>query len=381
MLKQAPAQTSCDCGKFSQFLIALYNICNGTIFFHTANDFPVDMAFADRKVIEKVDDLGSLNGVLLLLASLILLISNQRAFTSNFQRALDERRGETSTAAPSSGWRKNFAVADSMITAGYKSTVLVFAVTASIKEAFGINSDAGKYTTLGLSSLTLAGSFAAELSIYIRQYIKTDVLSCLRGRFKKPMLASHLLVLIFNICDLLLYFNNFDKWRESLALTDHRLSKLQDPWDIFLFSYAVFSSGCFLFATQRSFSRMVGDLFKKQDQLLASAEEKEDGPWMRKFAQVTAYNSIFYKTVNVTLAFMTILFLLSDGNWAITGIAGILSFLGNCAAQYSIYAPTRESQATLFNGKAPTTFYDNSMGATESIDSVGVAQNISYESS
>jgi hypothetical protein len=333
-----------------QFLISLYNLCNVIVYYHTVNDFPQDMKFSDNKIIENLEDLGSWDGVLLLLTSAILLVSNQRAYTANLKQALQQ---SVETAGPTGSNRcmRNLAVIDSIASSGYKSVALVLAATAFLKETFSIDSDLGKYVALGFVSLfTIGGSFTSELSIYLKPYVRTNTLSCVRGRTQNPAVWGHLLTFMFMLCDTILYFNNFDKFRLNLGWSDHRLSKLRDSWDIPFFVYTVISSVGFIIATQTTFSRTVRDLLMSRSQLLVLSS-KDDAGWQKTVKSSAAYSSIIYKTASITLGFMAVVFLLSDGSdwqWPVTGASGILSFIGNLAAQYSIYAPPGKNAARLF---------------------------------
>ena len=74
-----------------QTTIFLYSLCNVSIFFHGNNNFVLDMEFGEDASLETLSDLLTWDGGLLAAASLMVLISNQRAFTQNLEDILQER--------------------------------------------------------------------------------------------------------------------------------------------------------------------------------------------------------------------------------------------------------------------------------------------------
>ena len=218
-------------------------------------------------------------------------------------------------------------------------------MTVFLKITFNINSAAGKWATLFITSLlTLPSNIMAELSIYLKHYLKkTDILSRWRNSVKNPEKWSHIIAGIFNFCEINIYFYNWDKILQNLSLSSERISDLQKSWDIPLFIYEVESSLFFTIATQASFHKSIRNLLMNRAavELASKVPEKETRCKivMKKVAQFSGYSSIIYKSLNVALAFMVIIFLFSGGEWGSTLTCGVIGSLVNLLAQYTIYRP------------------------------------------
>lgn len=316
-----------------QFLALIYNVSNVILYFHTISDYPKDMAFTDKGLFEAPKDFYSWQAGLVAMASLFLLISNQRAYSANFKATLHEG------SVPPLQKKSKLRDTESLMSSAYKGLLLSLSMSVFITQRSDAKNNASKSAVIAASVLLFfIPSFISELGVFVKPYIQHQSeksFGPLRGKTKHPVVVSQVFALLFNVCNVVLYFNNANKMQQKLRISSHPMLDLKNSWDIALLASLSIASVAFFVAQQLSFSKLIQPIISDE------VREFKLSPRLKKIENICLYNTVLYKTTVITLGAMVLVLSMSD-NWPLTIALGIFSFFGNLAAQYSVFMPVKK---------------------------------------
>lgn len=221
---------------------------------------------------------------------------------------------------------------DSHAGAMIKALVLSSSFTVFIKKTFDLRHNWSKGLTLALSTVMLtSGNYSSEFSVFAKPFLNLIRLPECLNFLANSDVWSHALSLMYNVCNVTLYGNNLNKFRQDMK-GDHTFLACEDALDDTVVIIAAPLNLAFLCATQMTFARLHQKMF---------AYPKD--PHVQDVPRTNAENvanilTILYKSIVSTMGIVK----LCKNEGALTyGSIGALALIGNLFGQYSIFATVR----------------------------------------
>lgn len=315
-------------------LLALsYNVNTVLLYFSSADNFPFHMGFTKDKLTHLHESWVDVPIVGILFFSSILFLTNQSSFPKRLAALFGENAGSEEVQ---SRIKKIYFHLTSALSALYKSGITSTSFLALLNQFIGL------YGGAAATAALLPGNFAAQFSILFEPYLKKARIDPSRKfQLVAAQLFAHYSSFAYAIANGALYFNAADLIPSELGLLSERIIFEKTPLSYVLLVANILFSLQFTYATYRSFSVRVRNLFH-----LAEAEAApllggvEEMPLTFK-ERLTLRGTVaaFWKAMVTSLSMVA---LLSSYDMPVLGyILAALMLVGNYLSQLTLSAPAR----------------------------------------